>query len=435
METFTVGTQVKAQPRIESMLKRIARAFNRRELMFAHSFGEIRMAKRRIGGKWFEIPYQDLTITMASLSDDWDVLYTTVPADPNVGHGSKAIHMTNPTIAVDDNDWIDLSITDFNDTCDHCTGSKRGRLKTITIRHKTTGEIKTVGTSCLFEYTAIDPALVEDIMAIKGSLRASGAWGGGGKTHKPTDNIADFAMKAALWVHNNYPYRTGLGRILMAYDHIGKASKTGRAFDEKFIGFCSMQGHPQRYTCDHPLQGVKEGSCDWSTGDDGTTAEVDPAVADLAQELIDYATNLSGSNSFEFNCRQVWSSGVVSDKTAGIAGGVVASFLKNRTKLAREAQQAKQVAELENNRHLGTVGEKHDFGTVQVDFVRTIDGYYGQTTLTKFLTPQGDLIVWFRSGNKTDIKQGDTINLSGKIKKHDAFKGRKQTVITRGKIE
>lgn len=431
METFTVKTQVKAQPRIEKMLKRIARAFNRRGLMFAHSFGETYTAKRKIGGKWFDIPYQDLTITMASLSDDWEVLYTTVPADPNEGDGSNAVHMLNPTI--DEAESTSLLYPKFRDTCDHCISGKRGRHKTITIRHKQTGGIKTVGTSCLFEYTAIDPALVENIMAIKGG--ASSGWGGGARTDKPTDNIADFAIKAALWIHNNYPYRSGLGRILMAYDHIGKASKTGQAFDEKFIGFCSMQGHPPRYTCVHPLQGVKEGTCDWSTGDDGDTATIEPAVAELAQELIDYATNLSGSNSFEFNCRQVWTSGVVSDKTAGIAGGVVASFIKNRAKIAREAQQAKQIEELESNNHIGTVGEKHEFGEVQVDFVRLIDGYYGATTLTKFLTPQGDLIVWFRSGNKTDLKTGDTINLSGKIKKHDAFKGRNQTVITRGKIE
>jgi hypothetical protein len=103
--------------------------------------------------------------------------------------------------------------------------------------------------------------------------------------------------------------------------------------------------------------------------------------------------------------------------------------------LHRQAVQAKKLESLENNRHLGTVGEKHDFGTVVVDFVRTIDGYYGQTTLTKFLTEEGDLLVWFRSGNKTDLTQGQKIKLSGKVKKHDSYNGRKQTVLTRGKIE
>ena len=431
METFTVRTRLKAQPRIEKMLKRIARAFQRRGLMFAHSFGEIYIQKRKIGGLWFDIRYQDLTITMASLSDDWQVLYTTVPADPNEGDGSNAVHMLNPTI--DEAESTSLLYPKFRDTCDHCTSGKRGRHKTITIRHKQTGGIKTVGTSCLFEYTAIDPALVENIMAIKGA--AESGWGGGARTEKPTDNIADFAIKAALYIHSNHAYRTGLGRILLRYDHIGQEQRQFTNQDEPPIGFCSMKGHPQRYMCDYKLEGTTIGTCDWSTSDDGDTATIDPAVTELAQELIDYATNLSGSNSFEFNCRQVWTSGVVSEKTAGIAGGVVASFLKNRAKVAREAQQAKQVAELESNNHIGTVGEKHEFGEVSVDFVRLIDGYYGQTTLTKFLTPQGDLIVWFRSGNKTDIKQGDTINLSGKIKKHDDYKGRKQTVITRGKIE
>ena len=421
METFTVKTRLKAQPRIETMLKRIARAFNRRELMFAHSFGELYMVKRMIGGRWFDVPYQDLTITMASLSDDWQVLYTTVPADPNEGHGSNAVHMMNPTV---EDYWLPESITTFEDKCDHCTSGKRGRHKTITIRHKTTGEIKTVGSSCLFEYTDIDPALVENIMAIKGGAKSG--WGGGGRTHKPTDNIVDFAIKAALWVHSNHPYRTGLGRILMRHQEIAKD-------DDGKIGFCST--YMTKTSCDVKLEGTTIGTCDWSYGDDVTCATVDPAVTDLAQELIDYATNLSGSNSFEFNCRQVWTSGVVSDKTAGIAGGVVASFLKNRTKIARQKIEAKKVEALENNRHLGTVGDKHEFGSVIVDFVRTIDGYYGQTTLTKFLTQEGDLLVWFRSGHKTDLIQGQELKLSGKVKKHDDYKGRKQTVLTRGKIE
>lgn len=431
MEEFTVRTKVKAEDRINKMLKRIARAFNKRGLEFSHSFGETYIVKRKIHGQWFDILYQDLTIKMDELSDEWEVLFTTVAADPNEGHGSNAVHMLNPSI--DEAESTSLLYPKFKDTCDHCVGHKRGRHKTITLRHKENGDIKTVGTSCLFEYTAIDPKLVEEIMTVKG--RAESGWGGGTRTDKPTDNIVDFAMKAALWIFNNKPYRTGLGRTLLKYDHIGQEQRQFTNQDEPPIGFCSMQGHPPKYMCDHKLNGVKVGLCNWSEADPTESAEVDPQVATIAHELIDYATNLSGSNSFEFNCRQVWSSGVVSEKTAGIAGGVVASFLKNRTKLAREAQQAKQVAELDNNRHLGTVGDKHDFGTVQVNFVRLIDGFYGATTLTKFLTPEGDLIVWFRSGNKSDLQQGQYIKLNGTVKKHDDYKGRKQTVITRGKFE
>jgi hypothetical protein len=438
METFTVSTKVEAQPRIEKMLKRIERAFVRRGLLFAHSFGDLYTIKKylfgRYRGKYIEVPYQDLTITMSELSDDWEVLFSTVPANPNDAHGSNAVHMMNPTIEI--TDTTSLLYPKFKDTCDHCTGAKRGRLKTITIRHKDTGEIKTVGNSCLFEYTAIDPALVESIMQIKAS--ASGGYGGGARGNHDTENIADFAIKCALWVHNNKPYKSGLGKTIFYHRDIGEASETGRSFDPKVIGFCDMAGHPPRYTCLHPLQGVGVGTCDWSNAVDGvdsTSAQVDDVVIDLANEIIDYAHNLSGSNSFEFNCRQIWKSGFVSAKTASMAGGLLASFLKNRAKLHRQAVQAKKLESLENNRHLGTVGEKHDFGTVVVDFVRTIDGYYGQTTLTKFLTEEGDLLVWFRSGNKTDLTQGQKIKLSGKVKKHDSYNGRKQTVLTRGKIE
>lgn len=436
MENFTVKTKIEAQPRIEKMLKRIERAFVRRGHLFAHSFGDKYEVKKLIGrtGKYVQVPMQDLTITMSELSDDWEVLFSTVPANPNDAHMSPAVHMMNPALEEE------FDLTDrvhFLDTCDHCTGAKRGRLKTVTVRHKNDGEIKTVGNSCLFEYTAIDASLVESIMEFRGKATThdyeTGARGG-----RYTENIADFAIKCALWVHNNKAYKSGLGRTLFQYGHIGEASKTGDNYDPKFIGFCEMQGLPPKYTCIHPLEGVGVGACNWSNEVDGVesnSAEVDDVVVDLANEIIDYASNLSGSNSFEFNCRQIWKSGFVSQKTSSMAGGLLASFLKNRSKLARQAVAAKKVDSLENNRHLGTVGEKHDFGSVVVDFVRTIEGYYGTTTLTKFLTQEGDLLVWFRSGNKTDLIQGQSIKLSGKVKKHDAYNGRKQTVLTRGKIE
>ena len=434
MENFTVKTKVEAEPRITKMLKRIERAFVRRGHLFAHSFGDQYTVKRYFGirrtGKYILVPMQDLTITMSELSDDWEVLFSTVPANPNDAHMSPAVHMMNPTLEEE------FDITDrehFLDTCDHCTGSKRGRLKTVTVRHKDNGEVKTVGNSCLFEYTAIDASLIESIMQIKAS--ASSGYGSGARGNHDTENIADFAIKCALWVHNNKPYKSGLGKTIFYHRDIGEATETGIHGDPKVIGFCDMAGHPPRYTCLHPLQGVGVGACNWSNGVESNSAEVDDVVIDLANEIIDYATNLSGANSFEFNCRQIWKSGFVSTKTASMAGGLLASFLKNRAKLHRQAVAAKKVDSLENNRHLGTVGEKHDFGSVVVDFVRTIEGYYGTTTLTKFLTQEGDLLVWFRSGNKTDLIQGQSIKLSGKVKKHDAYNGRKQTVLTRGKIE
>lgn len=436
METFTVETKIEAEPRITKMLKRIERAFVRRGHLFAYSFGEQYTVKRWPSGrrgKHILVPMHDLTITMSELSDDWEVLFSTVPANPNDAHMSPAVHMMNPTLEED------FDITDrlhFKDECDHCTSGKRGRLKTVTVSHKNTGEIKTVGNSCLFEYTGIDASLVEQIMKIKAS--ASSGNGGGARGNHDTENIADFAIKCALWVHNNKPYKSGLGKTIFYHRDIGEATETGIHGDPKVIGFCDMIGTPPRYTCVHPLQGVGVGACNWSNEVDGIqsiSAEVDDVVIDLANEIIDYATNLSGANSFEFNCRQIWKSGFVSAKTASMAGGLLASFLKNRAKLHRQAVQAKKLDSLENNRHLGTVGEKHDFGTVVVDFVRTIEGYYGETTLTKFLTQEGDLLVWFRSGNKTDLTQGQSIKLSGKVKKHDAYNGRKQTVLTRGKIE
>ena len=65
--------------------------------------------------------------------------------------------------------------------------------------------------------------------------------------------------------------------------------------------------------------------------------------------------------------------------------------------------------------------------------MRRIEGYYGTTTLTKFLAGD-DTLVWFSSGDKSDLKVGDTVSIMGTVKKHDQFKDEKQTVITRAKF-
>jgi hypothetical protein len=69
---------------------------------------------------------------------------------------------------------------------------------------------------------------------------------------------------------------------------------------------------------------------------------------------------------------------------------------------------------------------------VTLDFVHGFDTAYGYTTVLKFRTSEGATLVWFASSS--DIGRDDVgkrYTLAGTVKKHDDYKGAKQTTLTR----
>ncbi len=100
---------------------------------------------------------------------------------------------------------------------------------------------------------------------------------------------------------------------------------------------------------------------------------------------------------------------------------------------ARKEQEAKQSAALVSN-FMGAVGQKLTSKAV-VKSTKLIEGYYGETTLIVFVTPEGNVLKWFASGDKTeDIAEGADVTVVGTVKEHSEFNGVKETMITRAKV-
>ena len=452
METMQVRIASEARPAVETTLKRLERMHQRRGLLFAASWSDEYIKTHRIKHSTKQVPlegtirkialtrdyqpqgvappterhadfrYHDLTLTMSPLSDDWDLLYTVSPANPNEPHGSEAIIKQNP-LSDEEHEYP----THFHDHCDHCNSGRRGRHKTMTFRHKETGEVVSVGSTCVLEYTGIDPALVESLLEFKGKATthdfATGSRGG-----QRTMGTYEFALRASMWLHANEGYTRGLGHSLFNYDLI-KHPQTGQ------IGFGYRQLVPKAHIIAAPAGGISEPvGFGWLREDEPVAPEaISPSVFTVAEAFMDYCLGLSGSSSFEHTVRNIFKSGVVSKKSAAMAGGALAGYLKHIQREARKTAEVERKAARPAGKHLGTVGERTDFGTATVVFVRRIEGYYGTTTLTKFLAGD-DTLVWFRSGDKSDLKVGDTVSIMGTVKKHDQFKDEKQTVITRAKF-
>lgn len=86
-----------------------------------------------------------------------------------------------------------------------------------------------------------------------------------------------------------------------------------------------------------------------------------------------------------------------------------------------------------NSRHVGKEGERFRDIKATVAFVSIRKSDYGLSTIIKFLDEKGNILVWFAS-KRIDLMMNQIVLLTGTIKKHDEYRGKKQTLLSRCKI-
>jgi hypothetical protein len=94
-------------------------------------------------------------------------------------------------------------------------------------------------------------------------------------------------------------------------------------------------------------------------------------------------------------------------------------------------QAAERKAEGAASQWVGEVKERFEF-EAEVMGVFGTEGFYGHTDIVKFKDADGNHFTWFAS-DYTNLDRGDRIAIKGTVKKHDEYKGVKQTVLTRCK--
>ena len=73
-------------------------------------------------------------------------------------------------------------------------------------------------------------------------------------------------------------------------------------------------------------------------------------------------------------------------------------------------------------------------------FARELENDWGTTTMAKFETDEGHILVWFASGYREDLLsfegevQKGRYAIKGSVKKHDEYEGSPQTVVTHCKV-
>jgi len=131
----------------------------------------------------------------------------------------------------------------------------------------------------------------------------------------------------------------------------------------------------------------------------------------------------------------------------GIAAATGNSFLANLSvKLLAHSQlterqleaaanaierQAEREAEGRASEFVGEVKDRIEFEAIVLGVYGT-EGHYGHTDIVKFKNADGNMFTWFAS-DYTTLERGDRMSIKGTIKKHDEYRGVKQTILTRCK--
>jgi hypothetical protein len=266
-------------------------------------------------------------------------------------------------------------------SCDHCN-HKRRRRDTFVVFHEEQG-FKQVGSSCLKDFLGHGDAE---------------KWA---KMAEVVASIGEFVRGSR---------NTGVQGDLRDYRWIDT---------EDFMMLCAESILQHGFTSKKSSKETGRPS----TADDvwGSMSYQLPIVSNAAQNLahaaLDWARGLEGELSeYEHNCYVVANSESLEERSIGIAASIVGVYYsRNRP------------AKLESH-FQGVQGQKIEV-EVMVDQIRTLDNSY----LHMFHDAHGNAYKWFATKRVFGDKIGKSVRIKGTVKKHEVYKDKKSTLLTRVK--
>lgn len=286
--------------------------------------------------------------------------------------------------------------------CDHC-GLVRKRNETFVVRHED-GTLKQIGRQCIADFLGHqDPerllSMAEYLMSADGL--ACGA-----------EDDGSFGGKVGVvWLEEYLTWVAAVVRIegwlsrSKARDQGGFAT-ADRAFD---------------------LMTKEEA---YRKRDDPRPAAEDLA---LAKTAIDWArTDLAAKpekNDYEHNLAVVSARDAVDTKAFGIAASLITAY---KRALGFEAERKARMEREAKSEFFGEAGKREVF-TLTVLKVIDLESDYGAVHLHRFVDEKGNIATWFSSSGSLEI--GKTYAIKASVKKHEEYKGAKQTMLTRCAVD
>lgn len=284
--------------------------------------------------------------------------------------------------------------------CEHCN-SNRHRKVVYILRNTQTGESKQVGSSCLKNFTgALDAenaaryfSMFDELVENDGLYIAGSA--------SPYYNIKDYLRYCVEcvdkfgWCNSSSEYPTAnRAWDYFTYKEFGRSviRKASELEDEmKTVNFDASEEH----------HGAKVDS------------------------IIEFVNNMEDDSSYVISIKSLANSYYFNSKFKGFVASMVICYNKE--------VERKEAAQNNPSKFVGNIGDKLEAEFNKFEVVASWEGQYGSTWVYKFVTTDGNILIWksskWISSNKT--KKG---HVKFTVKDHTEFRGIHQTEVTRCRI-
>lgn len=281
--------------------------------------------------------------------------------------------------------------------CDHC-GHKRYRTHSILIRHTESGEYKEVGSTCVKDFfNGNDPSG----FMFMASIKFHGIVG----ELKDEDIIGGMGFYNAPWT---YEIETVLSYAAASIAKWGFLSKS----KADIYGGQTTADHVMDNLNPRPKMKSKE------------FVTITDEDKKLALETIEYFEKINPeTNNYLVNCCKLVKMGRVPYKYMGYAVSMISAYQRAMSEI--------KASENSTSKHIGVIGERLKDIKVTITSKREFDSDFGIKTLYMFVDESGNIFKTFYTGTKWNYSVDNVISITGTVKKHDQFKGIKQTLLTR----
>lgn len=294
--------------------------------------------------------------------------------------------------------------------CEHCS-TKRRRKNTFLIHNTQTGEFKQVGRSCLRDYTGgYDAELAASYISLHDSLIEA-------ENHESSSPYFGFFNE----YHDLIKILKMSKAIITKLGFVSSSAEFGKSSKASLFDLDSLLSRgPSMWT----RYLIDEGVTDYyeSFNDD-----------EYIKNLRNYYIESEENSSYMRNLKTIFSSDWCKNKDFGYI--VSAVYVYDREIENRHKKEIEERRRSQENAASNYIGEVKDKITVNIEYGRCISSYenqFGYSYLYKFVDENGNCLMW--SSSKV-IDEERVSKLTGTVKKHEEYKGLKQTWVTRCSVE
>jgi hypothetical protein len=295
---------------------------------------------------------------------------------------------------------IPLTYRDCKSFCDHCKVMRR-RNDTFIVRHVESDRYLQVGRQCLKDFLGVDAERYAAIAELYYELDELGeaSEGYNGLGSGPRFDYLDVFLSytAEVIAHDGWRSNSvakeqgGISTSNLAYRHL------------------------------HPRRGDR-------IGRELLFSSVSEKSVECAKAAIEWCNALSDKeveeSDYLHNIRVIARRGIVGEKQYGYAASIVSGYQRAMGEILRKEKYATMGAV---SKHVGSVGDKIRI-TVIVNAVIGLTSQYGATTLHIMTDKDCNVFKWNSSSHV--LEKGKEYLLRGTVKRHEEYKGVKQTALT-----